>query len=208
MNLSLNLILIIVTFLTSLYAWNNESVMRNWIFNPYIVRKKKQFHRFITSGFIHNDYIHLFFNMFTMYFFGESIERTYLSIYGGAGAFYFLALYFLGILISDLPTYFKHRHNPGYNSLGASGGVSAIIFSWIIFYPTQSIYIWGLLPLPGFLLGVLFLVYSYYEGKRLGGRINHDAHLFGALFGIVFTIVTVPAVIESFFDQLMRFDFF
>lgn len=208
MNLSLNLILIIVTVLTSLYAWNNESVMRNWIFNPYIVRKKKQFHRFITSGFIHNDYIHLFFNMFTMYFFGESIERTYLSIYGGAGAFYFLALYFLGILISDLPTYFKHRHNPGYNSLGASGGVSAIIFSWIIFYPTQSIYIWGLLPLPGFLLGVLFLVYSYYEGKRLGGRINHDAHLFGALFGIVFTIVTVPAVIESFFDQLMRFDFF
>lgn len=208
MNLSLNLILIIVTVLTSLYAWNNESVMRNWIFNPYIVRKKKQFHRFITSGFIHNDYIHLFFNMFTMYFFGESIERTYLSIYGGAGAFYFLALYFLGILISDLPTYFKHRHNPGYNSLGASGGVSAIIFSWIIFYPTQSIYIWGLLPLPGFLLGVLFLVYSYYEGKRLGGRINHDAHLFGALFGIVFTIVTVPAVIGSFFDQLMRFDFF
>ena len=158
----------------------------------------------VTYGFLHDMYglSHILFNMFGLWMFGRDLERLmgpqrfliyYMTCVIGAGV---VQLVVAGMQGGTWPT------------LGASGGVSAIIFSWIIFYPTQSIYIWGLLPLPGFLLGVLFLVYSYYEGKRLGGRINHDAHLFGALFGIVFTIVTVPAVIESFFDQLMRFDFF
>jgi membrane associated rhomboid family serine protease len=205
MEISATIVLIIVTVLASFYAWNNPEIMQKWIFNPYHISVNKQFHRFVTSGFIHNDYTHLFFNMFTFFFFGRSIESVFRYHFGNVGIFYFLALYILGIIISDIPTFIKNRNNMNYNALGASGGVSAIVFSWILFFPTQNIYIMALLPIPGFVLGLLFIVYSYYQGKREGSRINHDAHLYGAIFGIIFTVLFVPNVIPNFLIQLSGF---
>jgi membrane associated rhomboid family serine protease len=205
MEISATIILIIVTVLASLYAWKNPETMQKWIFNPYQISTNKQYHRFVTSGFIHNDYTHLFFNMFTFFFFGRSIESVFRYYFGDIGIVYFLALYILGIIISDIPTFVKHRNDIHYNALGASGGVSAIVFSWILFFPTQNIYIMALLPIPGFVLGLLFIVYSYYQGKKEGSRVNHDAHLYGAIFGIIFTVLFVPNVIPNFLSQLSGF---
>ena len=206
--MTLTLIIIAITVLTSIYAWKNEGILHKWIFNPYQIVENNEYHRFITSGFIHNDYTHLFFNMFTLYFFGTQIEQTYSALFGNDGFIYFILLYLASIIISDIPSFIKHRHNPNYNSLGASGGVAALVFSSIIFYPTANIWIFGIIPIPGFILGLLFIIYSYYEGKKARGRINHDAHLFGALFGILFTVVIEPRVINSFINQIGNFQIF
>lgn len=209
MGISATIIIIVVTVLTSYNAWKNQRILEKWIFNPYLVYHHRQYGRFITSGFIHNDYMHLIFNMFTFFFFGTSIERVFSSEFGRGGIFLFVAFYLLAIVFSDIPSFIKHRNQHGYNSLGASGGVSAIVFSWILFFPTEFIYIMGIIPLPGFILGILFLLYSYYQGKRTGTLINHDAHLFGALFGILFTIAVIPEVITRFIREIASgFSFF
>jgi membrane associated rhomboid family serine protease len=204
----ITIVIIGINVATSFYAWNNKSVLEKWMFNPYQVRTSRQFYRFITSGFIHNDYIHLLFNMFTLYFFGRVIEYAYQVYFGTAGIVYYLVLYLVGIVVADLPTYFKHKEQPYYNSLGASGGVAAVVFSSIIINPTSNIYIMGILPLPGFVLGILFLIYSYFQARKSSSNINHDAHFYGAVFGILFTLILNPAFILSFFDQVANFRLF
>lgn len=208
MEISATIILIIIHVLASIYAWQKPAVLEKWLFNPYLVYHQKQYFRFITSGLIHSDYMHLFFNMFTFFFFGRSIEMVFSHVFGQAGIALFVGFYLLAIVVSDIPSFIKHRNQRNYNSLGASGGVSAVVFSWILFFPTEFIYIMGIIPLPGFVLGVLFVAYSYYQGKRQGTLINHDAHLFGALFGVLFTIVIIPEVIASFINQVSQFSIF
>jgi membrane associated rhomboid family serine protease len=146
--------------------------------------------------------------MFTLYFFGPIIEYFYGYHLDGSGTLLFLVLYFAGMILADIPTFLKNRNNPHYNSLGASGAVSAVVFSSIMFQPLNQIYIFGLLPLPGFILGGLYLLYSYYQGRRMADNINHDAHLYGALFGIVFTIAIWPGVVLHFIQELSNFTIF
>jgi len=203
--MSITIIIIIITVAISFYAWSNESVQYKLMLNPYQVAKNKEYYRLITSGFIHQDYIHLGFNMFSFFWFGQAIEVIYKSIFGDLGSVLFVALYILGIIVSDIPTYLKHRHNSGYNSLGASGGVSAVIFSSILFYPMNEICFYGILCLPGFILGALYLIYSVYMGKQRRNNINHDAHLYGALFGIAFSIIIRPQVFVTFFEQVATY---
>lgn len=117
-------------------------------------------------------------------------------------------MYLLGIIVSDIPSFIKHKDAPYYNALGASGGVSSLLFSFIIFDPTQDLCLYGLLCFPGFIWGALYIVYSFYMGKKGQDNINHDAHLYGGLFGIVFTIIAVPGVIPNFIDQLSNFSLF
>jgi len=127
---------------------------------------------------------------------------------GGEGTILFIVFYILGIIISDVPSYIKYKDLPAYNSLGASGGGSAIVFSSIMFFPLDPIYIMFIpIGIPGFILGALYIIYSYYQGKRMGDNINHDAHLWGALFGVAFTIILVPGVVPSFFEQVLSFSF-
>lgn len=199
-------IIIGLTVIVSMYAFNQRSVMASLIMNPYIIAEKQQYYRFVTSGFIHNDHMHLIFNMFSFYFFGTAVERVFDMIFGSAGSIYFIALYVLAIVVSDLPTYFKHRSNPRYNSLGASGGVAAVIFAYIIFQPLQDICIYFALCLPGFILGILYVIFSWYQGRKSNDNINHDAHLYGALFGLIFCIVMYPRSISYFFDQISNWD--
>jgi len=208
MELSATIILIAINVAASIYAWRKPGILEKWTFNPFLVFHRRQYFRFITSGFIHSDYMHLFFNMFTFFFFGQSIEWVFLNLFGQMGIAVFVVFYLLAIVVSDVPSLIKHRNQSGYNSLGASGGVSAIVFSWILFFPTEFIYIMGVIPLPGFILGVLFVIYSYYQGKREGSLINHDAHLFGALFGVLFTIAIIPDVVASFISQVSSFSIF
>jgi membrane associated rhomboid family serine protease len=190
-------IIIGITVLVSFGAWNNPDLMRKFIMNPYTVERRGEYQRFITSGFIHQDHMHLLFNMITLYSFGNFLEQLFNMYFGGTGAVYYVVLYLLAIVVSEIPTYFKHKSNSRYNSLGASGGVSAIVFAVILFQPLVKIYM-----MPGFILGTLYIIYSYFQAKKAGDGINHDAHLFGAAFGILFCVILYPPVIQLFIDQI------
>ena len=201
-------IIIAVTTVISLYAFQSPAVLASLMMNPYATHRKQQYYRFITSGFIHKDHMHLLWNMFSFYFFGTAIEREFQALFGQAGPLYFIALYLLAIVASDIPTYFKHRDNPAYNSLGASGGVSAVIFAFIIFEPLADICLYFALCMPGFILGALYIIYSWYQGRRSADNINHDAHLYGALFGFIFCVIVAPSSIGNFLDELTRWRLF
>jgi membrane associated rhomboid family serine protease len=200
--------LMAITIAASFYTWNNTSLFGKLMMNPYQISHRNQYYRFITSGFIHKDHMHLFFNMFSLYFFGRAIEQIFGIIFGlQAGGIYFIVLYLVAIVVSDLPTYVKHKDNPGYNSLGASGAVSAMVGGFIIFQPLDLICIFVALCAPGFIMGALYIGFSYYQGKKANDNINHDAHLYGALFGIVFCIVAYPDSIPAFAEQIREWDF-
>jgi membrane associated rhomboid family serine protease len=183
-------------------------MMMDYMMNPYKVQNRKQYYRFITSGFLHQNPGHLFLNMFSFYFFGRNMEYVFQAIFGELGNVYFIALYLLAIIVSDIPSYFKHKDNPGYNSLGASGAVAAIIFASIIFMPLENICLFVVFCLPGFILGTAYLIYSYYQGRKANDNINHDAHLYGALFGAAFCIIMYPPSFGNFIEQLMSWKVF
>ena len=197
-------IIIGITLLFSILALSNEQLMRKWIFNPYLVNHQKQWYRFFSSGFIHADWMHLFVNMFVLYSFGQVVESYYGEVFQEKGGYYFVLLYLGGLLISSGPTYAKNKDNAWYNSLGASGAVSGILFAAILFNPWQKIYFWGIIGIPGILLGPLYLFYEWRSGQKGGDHINHDAHFWGAIFGVVFTIILKPAIAIHFFNALMQ----
>jgi membrane associated rhomboid family serine protease len=141
-------------------------------------------------------------------FFGQNVEYIYGRIAGDNGVWLFLALYVGAIIISDLPNYFKHKNSPGYNSLGASGGVSAVVFVSILFMPLNDICLYGFICIPGFILGVLYIIYSYYQGRTMSDNINHQAHLVGALFGIIFSLIVQPSAFMSFISQISSYTIF
>ncbi|MEM6359607.1 MAG: rhomboid family intramembrane serine protease [Bacteroidota bacterium] len=206
--MSLTLIFIAVTVVISIKAWNDPALTNRWIFNPYAVKHNKQYYRFLSSGFLHGGFIHLLFNMLVLYMFGEQVEAVFTSAYGVVGKVLFAGLYVLGIIISDIPTFLKYKDLPHYNALGASGGVSSILFSYILFDPSSKLYLYGLIGLPGVVWAALYIIYSYYMSKKQIDNINHDAHLYGGIFGIVFTIITIPQVVPHFFEQLTQLRLF
>jgi len=144
--------------------------------------------------------------MISLYYMGEALEHIFVGMFE-MGALYYIVLYIGAIVFSDLPSFSKHQRDRNYNSLGASGAVSAVIFAGILFFPTQNIYIFFALPIPAFIFGVLYLVYSYYQGRRSGQIINHDAHFYGAVFGLVYTMVIYPHVISHFFNEILHWRF-
>ena len=198
-------IIIGVTVLISFLGYSNEGIVRQLIMNPYQISRRQQYYRFVTSGFLHADHMHLFFNMFSLYFFGITIEQIFSVVFGSAGPLYFITLYILGIIVSDIPSFLKHRNNPGYNALGASGGVAAVIFASIIFQPLANIYIY-FVPVPGFILGIGYLIFSWYQGRKANDNVNHDAHLYGALFGFLFCAVLYPPSLPYFVEQIKNWD--
>ena len=200
-------IIIGFTVLISLLAMSREKLMQSLMMNPYRIKRNKEYYRFLTSGFIHIDHMHLLFNMFSFYFFGTVIERIFLQIFDTAGGFCFVALYLLAIVVSDLTTYFKQKDNPNYNSLGASGGVAAVIFAFIIFEPLQEICFFIAICMRGFIAGILFLAFSYYQGRKSNSSINHEAHLYGALFGLLFCVVVYPDAIGNFIEKIRTWAF-
>lgn len=198
-------IIIGITVLISFAAYSNNNLMRQLMMNPYMISNRQQYYRFVTSGFIHADHVHLFFNMFSLYFFGTTIEYIFGIVFESAGTLYFIALYILGIIVSDIPSYMKHRNNPGYNALGASGGVASVIFASIIFQPLADIYIY-FIPVPGFILGIAYIFFSWYQGKKANDNINHDAHLYGAVFGVLFCAVLYPQSLPLFIEQIKTWE--
>ena len=199
----ITLTLIAVNVIFSLIGFNNPAFVDKTIMWPYRVLRERQYFRFITSGFLHADLMHLFFNMFTLYFFGRAIE-IYFTGYGLGGNISYLLLYFLALIISDIPTYIKYRNDYHYRSLGASGAVSAIVFAAIVFNPWNPIYLYGAIRISAAVYAVLYIVYCIYMGKKGADNINHDAHLWGALFGIAFTIALIWAMQPQLFDAIIE----
>ncbi|MCV9388454.1 rhomboid family intramembrane serine protease [Reichenbachiella ulvae] len=206
--MSLTLVLIIITVVISYAAFQNPNLKYKLMFNPVHVADQGQWFRLISSGFVHSNWVHLGFNMFTFYFFGELVERVFIAIKGPVGSVYFIVFYLMAIVISELPSLFKHRHNVHYNSLGASGGVAAMVFCSILFFPTSPICLYGFVCIPGFILGTGYVIYSYMKGKDMSDNVNHNAHLIGALFGIVFTIIMRPTVLMDFVSQISNYSIF
>ncbi len=204
MDISLTVIIIIITVGTSLLGFNRPEFIDRWMFTPYQIKNRGQWDRFILSGFIHKDYVHLLFNMFTFYFFGRVVEQWLAYKFGDlSGNIIFILFYILAIIISDIPTYLKNQDNQFYRALGASGGTSATVFASIVILPLSDICLFGIICLPGFILGVLFLIYSYTKGKAGGDNINHDAHLYGALMGVAFVLIISPSSGLDFIDQIL-----
>lgn len=201
-------VLIIVTVATSIIGWKNPTMQQKWMFNPFAVYHGKEYYRLLSSGFIHSNSVHLLFNMIALFFFGDVIERIYLNLFGPLGILFYLITYLAGIVVANLKTFFKYKNESYYNSLGASGGVASILFASIIYRPTSSICIYFAFCIPAFILGAVYLIYSYYSGYRKSDNVNHDAHLFGSLFGIVFTILLRPVVLIEFFERIKNFNLY
>ncbi|MCO5235657.1 MAG: rhomboid family intramembrane serine protease [Chitinophagaceae bacterium] len=195
--MSITLTLLIVTSIVSVIAFRNQKWMEDLIFYPPAITERREYYRFITCGFIHANIPHLIFNMYSFWIFGEYVEILFMTIFGPAGKWYYLFMYITALVACLLPTYLKNKNNYHYQSLGASGAVSAVIFAFIFLNPLQGI---GLIFLPrefmipGFIFGFLFLGISSYLDKKGGGNINHSAHIWGAIYGIAFLIVTAYLV--------------
>jgi membrane associated rhomboid family serine protease len=201
----MTLYIVIITVIISLLTFSNQQIMGKLIFNPYLVLHRNEWYRFISSGFIHADWVHLLVNMFVFYSFGEAVEKYYGAVFPENATLYFLMLYLGALIISIAPSYAKHKNDFNYNALGASGAVSAVLFAAIVFNPLSPVYLYGFLKLPGIVVAVLYLIYEYQMGKKGGDNINHDAHLWGAIFGVVFTFGLKPSLVVNFFENLTHF---
>lgn len=189
-------LIFVFTIITSLYAFYDHSIYGKFMLHPYSVSKGHKVWTVITSGLIHADWMHLFFNMFTFVAFAFTLEQL-------LGSFKFGLLYFLALILSDLPTIFKHKDHFNYNSLGASGAISAVLFSFILFSPTSKISIMFIpIGIPAWIFGIIYLIYCAYASRNSRDGINHDAHFFGALTGLIFTIIFVPGILQNFFTLL------
>jgi membrane associated rhomboid family serine protease len=204
---TITLSIIVLTCLVSVTAFNNSKILDDLIFWPPAISVRHQYYRFISCALIHADIMHLAFNMITLYFFGRVMEAYYMGVLG-LPHFYYLALYVGAVIVANIPTYLKKKDDYNYRSLGASGGVCAVLFAFVLLRPWTTIQV-IILPVPAIIYAGLFLGYSAYMSKRGGDNVNHDAHFWGALFGVVFTIAVRPGVIQIFLDQLSHphFDF-
>ena len=198
MGLSITVLLIAATVLVSWLSFNNHQLLDRLILWPPAIERRRQYERLLTHGFIHADFQHLLFNMITLYFFGRLVEQVFVPRVGALG---FLLFYLSAIVVAILPTYATHRHDANYRSLGASGAVSAVLFAFILMQPWSMIYVF-FLPLPAIVYAVMYVGYSIWMDKRGGDNINHSAHLWGAAYGVMCTLLIDPGVLGSFLQQL------
>lgn len=193
-------IIIGITVVVSFMCFSNRVLFEKLAFIPYLTIKDKQWYRLITHGFVHADTVHLLVNMFTFWSFGVYVERLFQHY--GHGSLAFFLLYFGGMIVASLHDLIKRKDNPHYISVGASGAVSAVLFSSIFFDPWGTILLFALIPIPGILFGVLYLVYCQYMAKQGGDNINHNAHFYGAVYGFLFPILLNPSYLSEFFERL------
>lgn len=194
--------LMIVIGLVTYVAWQKPELHRRLMLNPYDTIRGKQYYRLLTSGFVHNSSMHLFLNLFTLYFMGKGVETIFARSFGSVGAILYVILFITAVIVANIPTTLKYKDSPHYNSLGASGAVSALVLAFILNDPLQELELYFFIPIPGYLLGVLFIIYSVVMSKRNVDNINHDAHLFGALYGMIFMLVLRPETFSHFINQL------
>lgn len=198
----MTILIVIITVALSIAAFYQTNIMDKLILDPYLVQHRKQWYRMLSSGFLHADWIHLLVNMFVLFSFGGVVESYYKYFFGPFGTYHFVFMYVSSIFAANVSSFYKNKDNTRYRSLGASGAVSAIVFASILFQPLNKIYLYGIIGIPGIVAGVLYLVYSQYAAKKQNDNINHEAHLYGAIYGVVYTLVFKPQVFYWFVEKL------
>jgi len=193
--------LIGLTALVSWRAFSDQRLFERLILWPPAVSRHRQYERLVTHGFIHADSLHLLFNMVTLYFFGSGIERVFSAYIGPLG---FLLFYLSAIVVAILPTWLRHQHDAHYRSLGASGGVAAVLFATILLSPWSMVVVF-FIPMPAVVFGLVYLGYSIWMDRRGSDNINHSAHLWGAGYGMLFTVLMEPQVAIHFWAQVFAF---
>ena len=189
--MSITLLITVITVIVSIVAFYNAEIMDKLIFHPHTVSRHNEWYRFVSSGFIHADFMHLAFNMFSFYMFSDYVEQFFSMIFGAQGLPIYIILYLSALVVCLIPTFLKHKHQYNYNSLGASGAVSAIVFVGIFLQPTIQIGFFIIPPIiPGFIFGPIYLAITAYLSKKGQSGINHSAHLWGSIYGIVYLIIT------------------
>jgi len=201
--MNITLIIILITCGVSFMAWNNTELYNKLIFNPYIIFHKNEWYRLFSSALLHADIPHLVINMFVLYSFGSFIEQVY-DLYIPGGLALYAAMYILAIGAANIKTLIENKNNVWYNAVGASGAVSAVVFAFVLFAPIEKILFFGIIPIPAFLYGLLYLVYSQYMSKKASDNIGHDAHFFGAVFGFVFTGLLRPELFQMFVSKILN----
>ncbi len=197
----ITLAIIACTVFVSWRAFDDRRLEDRLILWPPASDRRRQYDRLLTHGFIHADWQHLLFNMITLFFFGRQVEQ----VFGGgvAGMLGYLFFYLSAIVMAILPTYLRHKDDSHYRSLGASGGVSAVLFAFILLAPWAKMIIFPIpLPVPAIVYAVLYTAYSIWMDKRGGDNVNHSAHLFGAAYGVMFMSVVRPDAWRDFLAQL------
>jgi membrane associated rhomboid family serine protease len=182
-------IIVALTCLVSMMVMQDGQTKSKLLLHPYTMKRHQQWYRFLSSGFIHADGMHLAINMFVLWSFGNAIENYYYPAFlGSLTTMKFLFLYLGGVVVASIPSYVRHADNPNYAALGASGGVSAVVFAVILFAPWQNLYLYGVIAIPQILAGAGYLYYSWYMDKKAVDNIGHMAHFAGAVWGVVFTV--------------------
>lgn len=204
LTMSFNLILVISIGIVSYLCLNNNELFSKLLFSPYQTLRSNQWYRFFSSAWVHGDFMHLAVNLYVMYSFGGLLESVFSAPgwFGSLGGLVYIGLFLLAVVIAHVPTYFKHRDNPNYNSVGASGGVSGVLFATILLFPNEKLLLFAIIPMNMLLFGVLYLGYTYWMSKNGKDNINHDAHLWGAIGGMAALVIIRPAVIPAFVEQL------
>lgn len=186
----LPLLIIILTAITSIMGFSNRELSEKLIFNPGAILRGKQWYRLVSSAFLHGDWLHLIFNMYTLYLFSK-------PLIGYFGAWQYLIIYFSSIIGGGLLSLFIHRKDDYYLALGASGGVVGVLFAVIALAPNMGV---GLIfipgHIPGWIFGTIYLAFSIYGMRSRVGNIGHDAHMGGAAVGLLIAILFEPRILE------------
>lgn len=203
--MSITLIIVIFTAIVSIIAFTNHDFFLKLKHFPVAEARNKEYYRMLTSGFLHGDYIHLFMNMFVLYEFGRYVENHFTDLFGLAtGNFLFLFFYLIMIVIADYPTFLKHKGNPYFSSVGASGAVSGILFMYIILNPWAMLGLFAIIPIPAIVFGALYLWYSSWASKHGHDLVDHDAHFYGAIAGVLILIAIQPGILPLFLKKLIE----
>jgi membrane associated rhomboid family serine protease len=203
MEMNITLFIIIITAGTSLLAFSNHHLFDELIFWPYRIWRYNEWHRLVSCSFIHASMGHLFFNMFALFGFGKIVDEAFSQIFQGKGHTLYIVMYFAAVATADVYNLFKRKDDYNYRSLGASGGVSAVIFAFILLNPFGSIYLFFIpIGIPAFAFGGIYLLYCVYMARRGGDNIGHIAHFTGSIFGFIFPIIFKPELLVNFLEQL------
>jgi membrane associated rhomboid family serine protease len=203
--MSVTLILLIITVGISFLAFNEPTYFYKLQHHPFTEVREKQYYRWLSSGFVHADYMHLGVNMFVFYQFGGIVEQYYTTVFDDTtGRVLYLVLYLGAVIAGALPSYFKHQNDEAYAAVGASGGVAGVMFAFALFLPTSQILLYGIIPLYSVIWAVLYLIYEQWAGRRGQDNIGHDAHFYGAIFGLIATAIMIPRSIPHFISEIQE----
>ena len=199
----ITIIIIAITAIVSLIALGKKDMLNSMMFNAYLVYNHKKYYRLLSYGLVHGSMSHLFFNMLTLYFFGTCAEGWFKAAWGPVGgSVLFVIMYVSAIAVSSIADLIKHKYDPKYNAVGASGAVSAVLFASVFFEPTMGIYVYLIpIPIPGFIFAPIYLIYCQWMARRNMDNIGHTAHFWGAVYGFLFPLIIRPSLFYHFINS-------